>query len=60
VYGASDENGREVKEGKIGAAELFATIYQAVGIDHRKDYHVGARPIPLTDPGTKAVSEVLS
>jgi hypothetical protein len=60
VYGESDEDGRTVKDGKIGAAELFATIYRAVGIDHRKDYHIGARPIPLTDPGTKPVSEVLS
>jgi uncharacterized protein (DUF1501 family) len=60
VYGASDEDGKTVKDGKIGAAELFATIYQAVGIDHRKDYHVGARPLPLTDPGTKPVAEVLS
>ncbi len=60
VYGASDEDGRTVKDGKIGAAELFATIYRAVGIDHRKDYHVGARPIPLTDPGTKPLVDVLS
>ena len=60
VYGESDADGKTVKDGKIGAAELFATIYRAVGIDHRKDYHVGARPIPLTDPGTKPVAEVLS
>jgi hypothetical protein len=60
VYGETDADGRSVKDGKIGAAELFATIYRAVGIDHRKDYHVGARPIPLTDPGTKPVTEVLS
>lgn len=59
-YGESDADGKTVKDGKIGAAELFATIYRAVGIDHRKDYHVGARPIPLTDPGTKPVTEVLS
>lgn len=60
VYGSSDEDGRTVKDGKIGAAELFATIYRAVGIDHRKDYHVGSRPLPLTDPGTNPVAEVLS
>jgi uncharacterized protein (DUF1501 family) len=60
VYGETDEDGHKVKDGEIGAAELFATIFQAVGIDHRKDYHVGARPIPLTDPGTKPVTEVLA
>ncbi len=40
--------------------ELFATIFQALGIDHQKNYHVGARPVPLTDPGTKPVREVLA
>lgn len=60
VYGESDADGHKVKDGEIGAAELFATIFQAVGIDHHKDYHVGARPLPLTDPGTKPVREVLA
>jgi hypothetical protein len=60
VYGKSDENGNTVAEGKIGAAELFATIFRALGIDHRKDYHLGSRPIPLTDPGTEPVKEVLA
>ena len=31
-------------------AELFATIYQALGIDHQKQYCVGSRPVPLTEP----------
>jgi uncharacterized protein (DUF1501 family) len=60
VYGATDEDGQQVKDGEIGAAELFATIYQALGIDHRKDYYVGARPIPLTNPGTQPVTDVLA
>ena len=60
VYGASDEDGHTVKDGKVGAAEVFATIFRAVGIDHKKDYHVGSRPVPLTDPGTKPVKEVLA
>jgi uncharacterized protein (DUF1501 family) len=59
VYGASDEDGQTVKDGKVGAAEVFATIFRAVGIDHAKDYHVGSRPVPLTDPGTKPIPEVL-
>jgi hypothetical protein len=60
VYGESDADGEKVKDGEIDAARLFATIYQAVGIDHQKEYHVGARPIPLTDPGTQPVREVLA
>jgi uncharacterized protein (DUF1501 family) len=60
VYGKSDEDGKTVAEGMVGAAELFATIFQALGINHQKDYHLGARPIPLTDPGTKPMREVLA
>ncbi|MFN0051422.1 MAG: DUF1501 domain-containing protein [Planctomycetales bacterium] len=60
VFGKTDEDGHKVAEGEVGAAELFATIYQALGINPQKNYHVGARPVPLTDPGTKPISEVLA
>ena len=60
VYGKTDKDGQTVAEGEIGAGEVFATIYQALGIDHQKDYHLGARPVPLTDPGIKPVAEVLA
>ncbi|HZZ82763.1 MAG TPA: DUF1501 domain-containing protein [Gemmataceae bacterium] len=60
VYGRSDESGNRVAEGEINAARLFATIYRAVGISHTKNYYLGARPIPLTDPGTEPVREVLA
>lgn len=60
VYGKTDDDGQHVVDGEIGAPQLFATIYNALGVDHHKDYFVGSRPIPLTDPGTKPVREVLA
>jgi hypothetical protein len=60
VYGKTDEDGHKVVDGEIGAPQLFATIFQALGIDPQKEYYLGARPVPLTDPGTKAISEVLA
>ncbi len=45
---------------EVGPAQLFATIYQALGIDHQKEYMVGARPVPLTDAGTEPIREVLA
>jgi hypothetical protein len=60
VYGASDADGQRVADGKIGAGELFATIFQALGIDHQKNYHVGSRPIPLVEPGIQPVREILA
>ncbi|HTU20468.1 MAG TPA: DUF1501 domain-containing protein [Gemmataceae bacterium] len=60
VYGKTDANGEHVAEGEVGAAELFATIYRALGINHQKNYYVGSRPVPLTEPGTKPIKAVLA
>jgi hypothetical protein len=60
VYGKTDANGQAVVEGEVGAAELFATIYRALGIDHQKHYMVGVRPVPLTEPGTEPIGQVLA
>lgn len=60
AYGRTDELGERVVDGQIGAPELFATIYRALGINHQKNYYVGSRPIPLTEPGTEPIREVLA
>lgn len=60
VYGRTDATGNRVADGEINASRLFATIYRALGISHRKNYYVGSRPIPLTDPGTEPIREVLA
>jgi hypothetical protein len=59
-YGKSDATGNRVVEGETNAAKLFATIYQALGISPQKNYYVGSRPIPLVEPGTEEISEVLA
>jgi uncharacterized protein (DUF1501 family) len=60
VYGKTDEDGQHVADGEIGSGQLFATVYQALGLDHRSEYYFGARPIPLTNPGIEPVPEVLA
>ncbi len=60
VYGKTDATGRAVTDGEVGAAEFFATIYQALGINPQKEYMVGSRPVPLTDPGTEPITDVLA
>ncbi len=59
LYGKTDPTGNRVIEGEVGAAQVFATIYKALGIDPQKNYYVGSRPVPLTNPGTKPIKEVL-
>ena len=44
VYGKSDEDGKTRDRRKSRRGELFATIFQALGIDHQKNYYVGSRP----------------
>ena len=59
VWGKTDDDGRKVVDGEVGAAQLFATIFQALGIDHQHEYLLGDRPIPLTDPGTEPIRSLL-
>jgi hypothetical protein len=35
-------------------------VLEAAGIKHDKEYHVGARPVPLVNPGIKPIKEVLA
>lgn len=60
VYGKTDKKGERVAEGEVGAPELFATIYSALGINPHKNYYVGSRPVPLVEPHTKTIKEVLA
>ncbi|HKB02374.1 MAG TPA: DUF1501 domain-containing protein [Gemmataceae bacterium] len=60
VYGKTDANGAKVVEGEVDPGKLFATIYSALGINPHKNYYLGSRPIPLVEPGTEPIREVLA
>jgi len=60
VYGKTDADGQHVADGQANAGDVFATIFQALGIDYHKEYHLGARPIPLVDFGAKPITPVLA
>jgi uncharacterized protein (DUF1501 family) len=61
AIGATSNDGMAVKERPVTVPEFWATVCQALGIDHQKQNlsNVG-RPIRLVAPGTRAVQEVLS
>ena len=59
VYGKTDADGNKVVDGEAKAGDLFATIFKALGIDWETEYHVGSRPIPITDFGCNPINEVL-
>jgi uncharacterized protein (DUF1501 family) len=60
VYGKTDEKGNKVVKEEVNAGQLYATIYEALGIRHDKSYYLGSRPIPLVDPGFEPIKEVLA
>ena len=60
VYGKTDADGHKVEDGEMKSGDLFATIFSALGIDYKKEYHVGARPIPIVDFDCKPVMDVLA
>lgn len=59
VYGASDENGVEVKDSPVTEGDFFATIYQALSIDPTTENYAGLRPVPLAPFGSKVVEKLL-
>jgi hypothetical protein len=59
AYGASDENGTEVKDSPVTEGDFFATIYQALGIDPTAENYAGVRPVPLAPFGSKVVKALL-
>lgn len=59
VYGATDADGHDVCDHPVGEGDLFATIYTALGIDHRAQHHHGVRPIWLTPEGSKPITQLL-
>ena len=60
AYGKTDPEGHTVVEGEASAADLFATILAALGIDHEHEYMLGSRPVPLADFGSKPIADVLA
>lgn len=59
AYGKTDPDGHKVADGEATAGDLFATIMTALGVDPKKEYMLGARPVPVTDFGSKVITEVL-
>jgi hypothetical protein len=61
VIGRTSDSGEEVADRPVGVGDLMATIFQALGVDPRKQNisNVG-RPIRLADPAAKPIPELFS
>jgi hypothetical protein len=59
-YGRSDADAREVADKPVTEADLFATIYTALGIKPNVKHYVGSRPIRATAENSKVVRDILA
>ncbi len=59
VYGATDADGRTVKDNPVSEGDLFATIYSALGINPRAKHYHGVRPVWLTPEFSEPVKTLL-
>ena len=60
VYGATDENGGDVKDGAVDQRRLFATIFTALGLDPHEQYDLpGLPPFFRVEEQAEPIREVL-
>jgi hypothetical protein len=60
VYGATNDAGTEVKEGRAKFGDLFHTYLRALGIDSSVTYEVDGRTNPAADPAAKPIATLLA
>lgn len=60
VHGRTDNDGKTVTDGQMNASDLAATIYAAAGINPRKEYPFGLRPVPLAKEDSEVAEEILA
>ncbi|MCA9018517.1 MAG: DUF1501 domain-containing protein, partial [Planctomycetaceae bacterium] len=60
IIGKTNEKGTAVAEREVDAGHLFHTYLQALGIDSTKDHEIIGRSVPIGDPSTAPIKELLA
>lgn len=60
VWGKTNDKGTEVVDGQVDHGQLFHTYLQAVGVDSTQSFEVGGRSLPIADPSTGPIKELLA
>jgi Protein of unknown function (DUF1501) len=60
VVGKTNANGTAVTDREVLSGHLFHTYLQAVGLDSTKNFYPNERPVPIADPKTSAIGEILA
>lgn len=60
VYGKTNATGTAVTDREVYSGHLFHTYLRAVGLDSTKNFYPNDRPVPIADPKTAAIEDVLA
>jgi hypothetical protein len=60
AFGKTNANGTEVVENQVDHAQLFHTYLTAVGLDPSESFDVGGRAMPMADPSSSVIKELLA
>ena len=60
AYGKTNKNGTAVSEDQVDAGHLFATYLEALGMRWKGRFNVGGRKVPVSDPSTPPIKELLT
>jgi hypothetical protein len=60
VYGKTNAQGTAVVDGQVDHGNLFHTYLSAVGVESTGTFDVGGRDLPLADPASHPIAEVLA
>ena len=60
TYGKTNENGTQVIEGEVDHGNLFHTYLAALGLDSTSSFDIDGREIPMADPASSPITEILT
>ena len=60
VIGKTNANGTAVADREVLSGHLFHTYLTAVGLDSTKEFRPNDRPVPIADPKTEPIKEILA
>ncbi len=60
AYGKTNAKGTEVVDGQVNHSNLFHTYLQAVGVDSTDSFDIEGRDVPIADPSSRMIRQVLS
>lgn len=60
VVGKTTANGSAVADREVRSGHLWHTYLRAVGLDSTKNFYPNQRPVPIADPKTAAITEILA